>query len=191
MKKFIIAVLSCLFFVSCQQNEEPKEILSNSIFQLDSDWETQDGEKIKLASLQGKTLVMVMIYTSCKTACPRLTADMRRIDMEVGDKHSDETRYVLISIDPKADTTEKMKQYLKDNELTGEQWMFIRSDEASTKELANVLAVKYKQISPIDFSHSNIISVFSKNGVLAYQKDGLEIDISSVVQEVKKQQKAK
>lgn len=191
MKTFIIAVLSCLFFISCQENEEPKESFSNSIFQLDSDWETQGGEKIKLASLQGKTLVMVMIYTNCKTACPRLTADMRRIDMEVGDKHSDETRYVLISIDPKSDSTEKMKKYLKDNEMTGEQWLFIRSDEASTKELANVLAVKYKQISPIDFSHSNIISVFSKNGVLTYQKDGLEIDISSVVQEVKKQQKAK
>lgn len=187
MKKLVISIFASLLLFSCHK-EEIEEPITNSIFMLDSEWENQNGEKLKLASLQGKTLVMVMIYTSCRTACPRLTGDMRRIDMEVGNKYDKETRYVLVSIDPKTDTVEKMKQYLIDNEMTGEQWLFLRSDEKNTKELANVLAMKYKQISPIDFSHSNIISVFSKQGVLTYQKEGLEIDITSVAQEIKNQQ---
>ncbi|RQP10736.1 MAG: SCO family protein, partial [Chryseobacterium sp.] len=57
---------------------------------------------------------------------------------------------------------------------------------ADTQQLANVLAVKYKQISPMDFSHSNIISVFNRGGVLQYQKEGSGIDISSAVAETKK-----
>lgn len=59
--------------------------------------------------------------------------------------------------------------------------------EEDTRELANVLAVKYKKITPMDFSHSNIISVFSKSGVLAYQKEGLNIDINTTVDKIKEQ----
>ena len=47
--------------------------------------------------------------------------------------------------------------------------------------------MKYKQISPVDFSHSNIISVFAKDGTLAYQREGLDIDVEPTVQEIKKQ----
>ncbi len=40
---------------------------------------------------------------------------------------------------------------------------------------AAVLAVNYKKISPIDFSHSNIISVFNAEGELAFQQEGLGV----------------
>src|SRR5690625_1516985 len=100
---------------------------------------------------------MVMIYTSCKTACPRLTGEMREIEKKLGNYNENKIKLVLVSIDPKVDTPETMKKYLNDNDFNGDQWLFLRSDEASTREFANVLSVKYKQISPIDFSHSNII----------------------------------
>lgn len=191
VKKFILLLLSIINFVACTKNEnqQKKENLSNSIFQLNSDWENQDGQKLKLAELNGKTLVMAMIYTSCKTACPRLTAEMREIEEKLGKYDSNKVRLVLISIDPKVDTPEKMKTYLKQNGFEGEQWLFLRSNDANTREFANVLSVKYKQISPIDFSHSNIISIFSDRGVLTLQKEGLDSDVTEIVNEVKKQLK--
>lgn len=170
-----------------QKDENSTNQLSESIFQLNSDWENQNGEFIKLSDLKGNTLVMVMIYTSCKTACPRLTGDMREIEKKLGNYDQDKIKLVLVSIDPKVDTPETMKKYLNDNNFNGKQWLFLRSDESSTREFANVLSVKYKQISPIDFSHSNIISVFSDNGVLTYQKEGLAVDTSEVVNEINKQ----
>lgn len=191
VKKFILLLLSIINFVACTKNEnqQKKENLSNSIFQLNSDWENQDGQKLKLAELNGKTLVMAMIYTSCKTACPRLTAEMREIEEKLGKYDSNKVRLVLISIDPKVDTPEKMKAYLKQNGFEGKQWLFLRSNDANTREFANVLSVKYKQISPIDFSHSNIISIFSDSGVLTLQKEGLDSDVTEIVNEVKKQLK--
>lgn len=175
----------------CSQNEKESntEIAQNSFFQLNSDWENQDGQHIKLADLNGKTVVMAMIYTSCKTACPRLTAEMRDIERSLGKYDPKKVRLVLVSIDPEVDTPEKMKEYLKQNDFDGEQWLFLRGDESSTREFANVLSVKYKQISPIDFSHSNIISVFSDRGVLTFQKEGLNSDVNEIVTEVKKQLK--
>ena len=57
------------------------------------------------------------------------------------------------------------------------------------REFANVLAVKYKEISPIDFSHSNIISVFNPEGELIHQQEGLGVDnnetIAKIIETVK------
>jgi|TARA_Y100000389_G_scaffold198575_1_gene235340 protein SCO1/2 len=49
------------------------------------------------------------------------------------------------------------------------------------------LAVKYKSISPIDFSHSNIISVFNREGELVFQQEGLALDHKGTVETIKKQ----
>ena len=41
--------------------------------------------------------------------------------------------------------------------------------------------MKYKQISLIDFSHSNIISVFDEQGVLQHQQEGLVVNKEETV----------
>ena len=184
-KIIAIICLSVLILGSCKKENENLD--PNSIFNLNSKWEQVDGTKIKLEDLKGKVLTMVMIYTSCKTACPKLTIDMKNIAQKVGHKDSDDLRYVLISIDPEHDTPERMREFLKTYQLDSKQWVFLRSSEANTRKLANVLAMKYKQISPMDFSHSNIISVYSKQGLLVHQKEGISIDIDKTVEAVKKE----
>lgn len=186
MRKYILILFAILInLASCNTQEGEGKIDSRSIFQLNSIWETHKGEKIKLADLKGKTLVISMIYTSCKTACPQLTGEMSSIEKGLGKYDPDKVRFVFVSIDPMVDTPEKMTEYFKLNEFEGDQWLFLRSDEVGTREFANVLSMKYKEISPLDFSHSNIISIFSENGVLAYQKEGLNPDVSDLVSEVK------
>lgn len=186
LQYLVSAFLSLIILNSCQEKSS-ENLDPNSIFNLNSKWEQADGTKIKLEDLKGKVLTMVMIYTSCKTACPKLTIDMKNIAQKVGHKDSDDLRYVLISIDPEHDTPERMRQFLKTYQLDSKQWVFLRSSEANTRELANVLAMKYKQISPMDFSHSNIISVYSKEGLLVHQKEGISIDIDKTVEAVKKE----
>ncbi|NEN25780.1 SCO family protein [Cryomorpha ignava] len=147
-----------------------------SIYNLPSTWTTQNGKDIELKDLQGDVVVMVMIYTTCKAACPRLVADMRNIQSQVPGANNKNVKYVLVSIDPETDTPERLKQFAIDNEMDSNQWVFLRGSENDTREFAAVLAVSYKAISPIDFSHSNIISVFDKQGVLVHQKEGLGVD---------------
>ncbi len=171
--------------LSCSKKNE--EISPDSIYNVSSKWEKQDGKTITFSDMKGKVLVTAMIFTSCKTACPRLTAEMRTISQKVGKTNPEDIQYVLISIDPKTDTPQVMKAYLDTNKFDEKQWTFIRSNEDDTRELANVMAVKYKEISPIEFSHSNIISVYSKKGTLAYQKEGLDSGDDDLVKEIKKQ----
>jgi len=157
------------------------KIESASIFNLTSKWETQNNETIELKDLKGEVLVMVMVYTSCQAACPRLVADMRNIRKKVDSK---DVRYVLVSIDPEVDTPEVLKAFAIENEMDSDEWTFLQGSIDDVREFSNVLAVKYKQISPIDFSHSNIISVFDKEGVLYHQQEGLGVDNDATVSKI-------
>ena len=168
-------MLTIITLISCQKTGDKKNSsseLNESIFLLDSKWQTQDSKEIKLRDLKGKNIVMVMIFTSCKTACPLLVADMQKIAAKIDPKKMKETTMVFVSIDPDNDTPEVLKAYAEQHHLTGSEWLFLRSDKESVRELANVLAVKYKKISPIVFSHSNIITVFNKNGEMVKQSEG-------------------
>lgn len=193
--KSVFYITIFLFFTtSCKQKEINDENTPNnteistdtefsdmSIFNLPSEWTNQDGEAITLESLQGKVSVMVMIYTSCKAACPRLIADMRNIAQQIPDTKTNQIQYVFVSIDPEVDTPERLKEFAIDNQMNSEEWMFLRGTEEDTREFAAVLAMSYKRISPIDFSHSNIISVFNRQGELIHQREGLSVDSKETV----------
>jgi protein SCO1 len=184
MKKILIAGFIFLFFLqSCKESDKKntaaeanKEISDLSIYNLPSQWTTQDGKNIELKSLKGNVLVMVMIYTSCKSACPRLVADMRDIESKLGKENKKKVKLILVSIDPKTDTPERLKSFAIANKMNQDPWIFLRSSEENTREFAAVLAVNYKQISPVDFSHSNIISVFNPAGEMIFQQEGLGVN---------------
>ena len=188
MKNILLFLFSVLTILSCKENTEQtaqnKENANSSIFLLDSKWQNQDAEELQLKDLKGKNLVMVMIFTSCRTACPILVGDMKKIHAKIEKNKLKDTSLVLISIDPTNDTPEVLKKFAAERNMDSEPWIFLRSDEESTREFANVLAVKYKKISPIEFSHSNIISVFNRNGELISQEEGSGINSDAVAKTV-------
>lgn len=165
------------------------EIPEMSIFNLPSNWKNQDNEKVSLIDLKGNVLVMVMIYTSCTSACPRLVSDMRNIEKQIPENQKENVKLVFVSIDPLTDTPEKLNAFAKENKMEEDQWVFLTGTEEDTREFAAVLAVSYKQISPMDFSHSNIISVFNTDGVMVHQQEGLGVDNAETVAEIIKQSK--
>lgn len=189
----IIAILLGSFvFSACERNHTQNENLSgitdeiseHSIFNLSSIWNTQESQQIQLQDLKGKVTVLVMIYTSCRVACPKLVADMKNIATEVPEKYLSDVQFVLISIDPEADTPSRLKNFASINQMADDHWIFLQGTEYTTRELANVLSVKYEEISPMDFSHSNIISVFNPQGELVLQQEGLGLDHADTIEKI-------
>ncbi|MDR6843880.1 SCO family protein [Flavobacterium granuli] len=184
----VLPVFVLLFALQgCNKKEavdKDKPISELSIYNLPSKWTNQNGQHIEMVDLRGKVLVMVMIYTSCKSACPRLVADMRNIESRLPDNIKENVKLVLVSIDPEVDTPKRLKAFSIENKMEGDQWEFLRSTEENTREFAAVLAVNYKKISPMDFSHSNIISVFNAEGELAYQQEGLGVNSDATIKKI-------
>lgn len=185
---FLVVTLILLSLQGCNKKTETpsveKAISDLSIYNLPSKWTNQNGQDIEMKDLHGKVLVMVMIYTSCKSACPRLVADMRNIEKRIPENIKKNVKLVLVSIDPEVDTPERLKSFAIENKMDSEQWVFLRSTEENTREFAAVLAVNYKKIAPMDFSHSNIISVFNADGELAYQQEGLGVNSDETVKKI-------
>ena len=148
---------------------------------------TINNEEIALVELKSKVLVVVMIYTSCKAACPRLVADMQNIESQIDPKVKKNLKMVFVSIDPTTDTPEHLKAFAIANKMDHDPWLFLRGSESNTREFAAVLAVKYKKITPLDFSHSNIISVFNPEGVLVHQQEGLGVNNQETIAKIKEQ----
>lgn len=183
MRRAYLPMILLSLLLSCHQQARNTDIPipDESVFNLTSSWHTEEGKEIKLKDLKGKVLVVVMIYTTCKVACPRLVADMKGIHNKVPAALQNKVQYVLVSIDPEHDTPDKLKSFAQSREMDSEEWTFLQGSTESVREFANVLAVKYKEISPMDFSHSNIISVFDPQGNLLYQQEGLGIDNAGTV----------
>ena len=180
MNRFYFFLIAVFLLTSCEsQKKQPAPLPSDSIFNLSSQWKNQYGDSLYLKNLQGKTLAVVMIYTTCKTACPILVSKMKSIESKIAKKDKKDVSLVLVSIDPETDTPARLQAFAKTNQMSDPQWVFLTSNESSTQEFANVLSMKYKKISPMDFSHSNIISVFSPEGQLVSQEEGT-IDVDKV-----------
>lgn len=183
--RYLLTILLGLFTIaSCSdgnsEKAQLKKLPDNSIFHLTSEWQNQDSQTLYLKNLRGKTLVVVMIYTSCKTACPILVGKMKNIESLIPKKYMEDVNLVLVSIDPEVDTPDRLNEFAVKNEMYGPQWTFLTSNEDNTKEFANVLSMKYKRIDPIDFSHSNIITVFNPLGEMVIQEEGLEINVEKI-----------
>jgi protein SCO1 len=155
----------------CSEDEGTGALPGMSIYNLESAWLDTSGEEIRLSEFRGNAVVVAMVYSSCKAACPRIIDDMGKI--RAGLDSADGVRFVLVSIDPEVDTPEKLKQYAAENNLG--DWEFLHGDNQDVLELAMLLGVKYRKTSETDYAHSNVISVLDKEGEVVHQQEGLGV----------------
>lgn len=157
----------------------------DSIYHLDSTWTNRTGEVIKLKKLGGKVQVLAMVYSSCEYVCPRIVADMKKLESKLGG-HSSHINFVLASFDPDRDKPKVLQEYSKKKGISKSNWYFISAPDESVLELAAVLGVKFKKLPDGEFSHSNVISIIDQNGVVKYQQVGLNQDPENSLNHIKK-----
>ncbi len=159
-------------------------ISDQSIFLLESTWETYSNTSMVLKDLSGKVTVAAMIFTHCPSACPRIVADMKNIESTLSEEERKQVQFLLISMDPERDTPERMRQFAADHRLNN-TWEMIRADKAATMEIAQVLGVRIKPLDDGGFDHSNIIQLLNREGELSFQQQGLNIDPGESLKQIR------
>lgn len=184
-----VAVLGSCGGAGESADDEPEQttdmLTGTSLYNLTSNWIAQDSSELHLSDLRGRPQILAMIYTSCQLACPRIISDMRLIETQLG-ADAAEVGFVLVSIDPERDTPAHLDTFSRENEFDMSRWKLLNGEPADIMELAAVLGVKYKKTTPMDFAHSNIITVLSDEGEVVYQHEGLGSDLSETVQRIRK-----
>src|SRR3954451_13058799 len=74
---------------------------------------TQDGNTVKFYDdlVKGKIVVIDLIYTQCKDACPLETARLRQVQKLLGGRVGKDIFFSSISIDPEHDTPAVLHDY--------------------------------------------------------------------------------
>ena len=196
--KIVIYSLFAVVLFSCSDTnsksafvgEAPKNntapvgtISAESIYQLTDTFQTQANKSVTLSSLSGKPTVVAMVFTHCTYACPRLTADMKNIENKLKDENG-KVNFLLVSFDAEKDLPDTLKKYANDMGLDA-NWTLLHGSEDIVRTLSVLLNVQFAKDAEGNFSHSNIISVLDKKGVLRFQKEGLDADPAETIGTIK------
>ncbi|MBI5364578.1 MAG: SCO family protein [Planctomycetes bacterium] len=122
----------------------------------DTELVDQDGRKVRFYSdlIRGKTVVIDCFFSECTGVCPVLSRNLRAL-MEVADERlGRDVQLVSITVDPKNDTPEKLKEYAR---TLGAKpgWSFLTGTPADLDKVLGKLgfAVKARE------EHSNLILI--------------------------------
>lgn len=142
-----------------------------SLYQIPNHFINQDNETVHLQDLEGKPVVVSMIYTTCGSACPALIADLKKIEKQLGiDKN--QVRFLLISFDVQRDNPKVLKEFAQEHQL-GSNWTLLHGDEEVVRTISVLLNTPFAKDAEGHFSHGNLISVLDQKGALRYQLEGL------------------
>jgi protein SCO1/2 len=155
-----------------------------SIYELDSSWTSEAGQKVQFKQYKGKLFLVSMFYASCKSICPRIVSDMEQIGKKIQDKTGQTPTMVLVSFDSKNDTPASLDKYKKNMNL-GKNWVLLNGSDDAVRTLSIVLGVNYKQTSDGEFNHSAIVSLISKDGFVVSRVEGIGTNPDKLIEKYK------
>jgi protein SCO1/2 len=99
----------------------------------------QEGKPHKFSELRGKVLLVSFVFTTCNGSCPATTHRMASTQQLVKDKTGGNgIEFVTITLDPKRDTPEVLKNYAKLFALELDHWQFFSgAEQAVNKTIAD------------------------------------------------------
>jgi protein SCO1/2 len=147
---------------------------SASLYNLDSQWTTQDGASVRLDVLAEAPVVAAMGYTSCKDICPAIVADMMWVENHLPADAAGRVRFAFFSIDSAVDTPPKLKAYADEHGFDPDRWTLFHGDEDAVRELAAALGVSYRPDGQGGFDHAAVISLLDARGEIVFQQRGTQ-----------------
>ena len=151
-------------------------LTTDSIYHSSVKLTDQDGRPFELASLRGSMVLASMFYSSCTSVCPVLIAELQRIVDALPKETRAQTHVLLVSLDPKRDSIEKLKQLSERHKIDDPQWHFVRTDSNGVREVSALLGIRYRELPDGEISHSQVIALLDSNGVIVKRTENAAAD---------------
>ena len=119
---------------------------------------SQDGRSLMFYDdvLKGKISIISFIYTSCRDICPVVTARLSQLEDRLADAAGRDYFFVSISIDPKNDTPDKLKEYGKAFGA-GPNWLFLTGTVKDIDAIRHRLGERSRALT----EHRNEVLLFN------------------------------
>ena len=139
------------------------------------------GRTFNGAALLGNVWVADFIYTSCAAECPRMTAQMHKVEEQV--KGQDNVRLVSISVDPEHDSPSVLNEFAHRFGGPTNQWIFLTGSAATVHLIAYQTFHVGDVIGKIE--HSTKFVLVDKNGdIRGYYSSLYEDDLPRMLKDI-------
>ncbi|KAF2082949.1 SCO family protein [Flavobacterium sharifuzzamanii] len=132
----------------------------------------QDNVKVSNETYKGKVYVLEFFFTTCPSICPKMNMSMLEIEKTFFGNPN--FGIVSITIDPKHDTTEVLKDHAKLLGVKSSNWNFLTGDRNVIMDLSNkgfnLYAGENDKVSG-GFEHSGLFALIDKDGNIRCRKD--------------------
>jgi protein SCO1/2 len=139
-------------------------------------WQDEKGQPFTFARWRGTPVLVTAIYTECHATCPRTVDKLRRLYAALG-KDGRVPEFVLVTLDPKNDTPERLRRF-KEAQKLPEAWHLVTGSPADTDELTSLLDVHVLN-SDAHIVHDARIVIFDARGMPARTYSGFTLDEES------------
>lgn len=164
MKQLLKALIIIFSIQFTCASKEPNNNKLKQLFSPPNTWIDQNENFFEFSKLKSsKYFGFVLSYTSCTTLCPMISADLRSLNSKT--KSNYDLHFILISIDPKNDRPQILKKYLLKHKLNEKYFTYIKSDDYTTKALAETLRLEFDktQATGSHIQHSSLLVIYDKN----------------------------
>lgn len=157
----------------------------NSIYNLNSKLISYNGEVLNLSNFSGKIQVFSMIYTRCKTVCPVIISNMKSIEKLLPEELKGYVNFFLISLDPDRDSVYVLNKFFIEKKFNKDTWNLCKTDKNETLRIALTTGIKYKKEKNNEYTHSNVIVILDKDGVIKLHHPGLDKNYNQIIDLIK------
>jgi protein SCO1/2 len=156
-----------------------------SIGDLTGTWRDQAGrERSVMGDDDGRLTIVTMAYTSCTVSCPRLIADLKRIEGVLAGPQRAKVEFVMVSLDPARDTPGRLAEFARSLHLDPARWALLTGTDADVRELAAALRVRYVTEANGEVSHTNRIVVLDPTGTPIHWQAGIGSGVDGTVRAI-------
>jgi protein SCO1/2 len=118
-----------LVAIACSEPVEPLRTLFHvPSFELTND----DGSTFSSSELSGRVWIASFLYTTCTTICPTLASQLANIEQRTA-SHGDRVMLVSITVDPEADTPERMHAFASHFRHDPHRWRFLTGNPTTVR----------------------------------------------------------
>ncbi len=146
----------------------------------------QDSNQVSQQTLQDKIYVADFFFTSCPTICPKVTAQMLRIQEEFIDE--DRLKLLSYSIDYRKDSIPILKRYASKVGISSAKWHLVQLKKDEVERVANqYFSVAFEDSSvPGGFDHSGRLMLVDQHGRIRAYCNGTEPDeVTEFMEEIR------
>jgi protein SCO1/2 len=129
----------------------------------------QNGNTVRLSSIQGQVVAIDFIYTRCPLpdVCPRLSANFARLQKRFAGRIA----LLSITLDPQHDTPQVLAEYAARWRADSHTWLFLTGSEDDIRKVAGHFGVIFWAEEGA-ITHTSSTAIIDRSGKLAAMVEG-------------------